>query len=193
MATAIPTTIIVIIIIIQTSNNGILVLQRGIRCNWISSFPNWILHLSIKGVNTTHGISFLEIRRSSNGETISRTRYIYIFYLIQSRLWMLIDYHDHFFIHILLKACRSSGITLIQIPYWWDNRRESLLATILQRKSDIIPYIPELSSSTQSNEEGEGERDISRTIGKPIPPSPPLPSSQKAHPYGQRNKRKLRI
>eukprot|EP01114_Cavostelium_apophysatum_P022095 TRINITY_DN7884_c0_g1_i1.p1 TRINITY_DN7884_c0_g1~~TRINITY_DN7884_c0_g1_i1.p1 ORF type:complete len:873 (-),score=176.06 TRINITY_DN7884_c0_g1_i1:3235-5853(-) len=28
------------------------------------------------------------------------------------------------------ELCENSGITLVEIPYWWDRRRESLLATI---------------------------------------------------------------
>ncbi len=35
-------------------------------------------------------------------------------------------------------ACEEHGITLIEIPYWWDRRRESLLATVYQHRPDLI-------------------------------------------------------
>jgi hypothetical protein len=37
-----------------------------------------------------------------------------------------------------LNGCRELGITLIQIPYWWDKKKWSLIATIHQHRPDII-------------------------------------------------------
>jgi len=34
--------------------------------------------------------------------------------------------------------CKAHGITLIEIPYWWDFEKESLLATIHSFRSDLI-------------------------------------------------------
>jgi len=35
------------------------------------------------------------------------------------------------------KACLQSGITLIQIPYWWDRSKLSLQSTISQHHAGI--------------------------------------------------------
>jgi hypothetical protein len=35
-------------------------------------------------------------------------------------------------------ACQKSGITLIEIPYWWDFKKESLIATIHQYRQDLF-------------------------------------------------------
>jgi hypothetical protein len=35
-------------------------------------------------------------------------------------------------------ACHDHDITLIEIPYWWDFKQESLLATIFQHRSDML-------------------------------------------------------
>jgi len=35
------------------------------------------------------------------------------------------------------EQCSKVGITLIEIPYWWDNNEESLLATILQSSKQL--------------------------------------------------------
>jgi hypothetical protein len=37
------------------------------------------------------------------------------------------------------QACKTAGITLIEIPHWWDNEMESLIATIHQHRPDLIP------------------------------------------------------
>ena len=37
------------------------------------------------------------------------------------------------------KACFRRGITLIEIPYWWNEEKESLLTTIHKQRSDIFP------------------------------------------------------
>lgn len=47
-------------------------------------------------------------------------------------------------------ACNSRGITLIEIPYWWDGKEgkvvllvtplESLLATVLHHRPDLLPH-----------------------------------------------------
>ena len=49
-------------------------------------------------------------------------------------------------------ACNDKGITLIEIPYWWDFTRESLVASIHSYRPDVI--------SAQGN-------------GIPIPKEPP--------------------
>jgi hypothetical protein len=42
-------------------------------------------------------------------------------------------------------ACQQKGITLISVPYWWDNRKDSLLATIQTFRPDIITPIHNIS------------------------------------------------
>jgi hypothetical protein len=40
------------------------------------------------------------------------------------------------------KACENVGITLIEIPYWWNFKKESLLATIHSKRPELVaqPY-----------------------------------------------------
>lgn len=40
------------------------------------------------------------------------------------------------------EACASEGITLIEIPYWWDRERDSLIATIHQFRPDLFNFQP---------------------------------------------------
>jgi hypothetical protein len=37
-------------------------------------------------------------------------------------------------------SCKENGITLIEIPYWWDHKKESLAATINQLKPNLIQF-----------------------------------------------------
>ena len=39
------------------------------------------------------------------------------------------------------KACKENGITLIEIPYWWDKEKPSLMATICERKPELVGTI----------------------------------------------------
>jgi hypothetical protein len=36
------------------------------------------------------------------------------------------------------KACQDACITLIDIPYWWDNMNQSIQATIHKFRPDLI-------------------------------------------------------
>ena len=36
------------------------------------------------------------------------------------------------------RACEENGITLIEIPYWWNKERSSLMATIHRRRPDLL-------------------------------------------------------
>jgi hypothetical protein len=36
------------------------------------------------------------------------------------------------------RVCKEKGITLIEIPYWWNFERTSLIATIHQHRPDLI-------------------------------------------------------
>jgi hypothetical protein len=38
--------------------------------------------------------------------------------------------------------CKERGITLIEIPYWWDRKSESLKATFYQQRPDLFPNKP---------------------------------------------------
>ena len=57
------------------------------------------------------------------------------------------------------KACSEHNITLIEIPYWWDNQKSSLLATIHYHAPHLVP---------------------SKGDGKPIPNEPPFGFPKKA-------------
>ena len=35
------------------------------------------------------------------------------------------------------EVCKENSITMIEIPFWWDWKRESLVATILNYKGDL--------------------------------------------------------
>jgi hypothetical protein len=37
------------------------------------------------------------------------------------------------------QECIRNGITLIEVPYWWDNKLESLQATLHSKRPDLIP------------------------------------------------------
>src|SRR5690348_8479348 len=37
------------------------------------------------------------------------------------------------------RLCTDNDITLIEIPYWWDNEKSSLMATIHKYRPDLIP------------------------------------------------------
>lgn len=36
------------------------------------------------------------------------------------------------------KACQKYGITLVEVPFWWDGTKESLLATVFRFRADIV-------------------------------------------------------
>src|SRR5262249_32758999 len=36
------------------------------------------------------------------------------------------------------QVCQSARLTLIEIPYWWDNQKASLLATIHKFRPDLV-------------------------------------------------------
>jgi hypothetical protein len=55
------------------------------------------------------------------------------------------------------KICASQGITLIQVPYWWDRQFESIAATIYNLRPDLFRE---------------------PAISKPIPANPPASSPQ---------------
>ena len=49
--------------------------------------------------------------------------------------------------------CKENGITLFIIPFWWDNKKESLIATIQEKHPELIH--------------------VSNSKSIPIPSSPP--------------------
>ena len=36
------------------------------------------------------------------------------------------------------ELCKQNGITLIEIPYWWDKQLSTLISTIYQQRKDLI-------------------------------------------------------
>ena len=60
------------------------------------------------------------------------------------------------------EACREKGITLIEVPYWWDKQIDSLAATVYNTRPDLmktkpqgkpIPLTAARASSTSKNYE----------------------------------------
>lgn len=52
-------------------------------------------------------------------------------------------------------ACEAEGITLIEVPYWWDGNVASLMATIKSARPDLLtdfPLPPGAQPIPQSNE-----------------------------------------
>lgn len=37
------------------------------------------------------------------------------------------------------EECKNRNISLIEIPFWWDGKPESLIATIHRIRPDVIP------------------------------------------------------
>lgn len=37
--------------------------------------------------------------------------------------------------------CKRRGITIVEIPYWWDRSPTSLVATIIHARPDLLPYV----------------------------------------------------
>jgi hypothetical protein len=56
-------------------------------------------------------------------------------------------------------ACHALGITLIEVPYWWDGTRAQLAATIHYKRPDLVPIEsvqsppipPQLIKSTETS------------------------------------------
>ncbi len=37
-----------------------------------------------------------------------------------------------------IEACSEAGITLVEVPYWWDKQPSSLAASIYQLRKDLV-------------------------------------------------------
>lgn len=37
-------------------------------------------------------------------------------------------------------ACSMAGITLIEIPFWWENDFNSVAATLRQKRPELVPF-----------------------------------------------------
>jgi hypothetical protein len=71
--------------------------------------------------------------------------------------------------HDLAKAqiCKENGISLIEVPFWWDRRQESLAATIHSQRPDLFPNdfpvgkpIPLVEPTTQIKERTDAESKV---------------------------------
>src|SRR4051812_44364323 len=47
--------------------------------------------------------------------------------------------------------CKSEGITLIEVPYWWDGTKESLLGTITSQRPELLSNSRFANSKTEIN------------------------------------------
>jgi len=52
------------------------------------------------------------------------------------------------------EACKLKGITLIEVPHWWDRTKESLGATIHQERPALIPNPPDALPIPNENPDG---------------------------------------
>lgn len=43
--------------------------------------------------------------------------------------------------NLKINSCKQKGITLVQIPYWWDRKLQSLAATINFLRPDLLTSI----------------------------------------------------
>lgn len=50
------------------------------------------------------------------------------------------------------QACQDVSITLIEIPYWWDRKKESIVATIRSIRNDLCKDIDIKGSVAISDE-----------------------------------------
>jgi hypothetical protein len=49
-------------------------------------------------------------------------------------------------------VCSSAGVSLIEIPYWWDRTLDSLLTSILKVRPDVQLYINSSAFNVQSKD-----------------------------------------
>jgi hypothetical protein len=40
------------------------------------------------------------------------------------------------------KLCKENGITLVQIPHWWDRKHESLASTLWSQRPELFQKLP---------------------------------------------------
>jgi hypothetical protein len=47
------------------------------------------------------------------------------------------------------ESCKAAGITLIEIPYWWNFQKDNLVSIIREERPDVVtPAIKQASKST---------------------------------------------
>jgi len=64
-------------------------------------------------------------------------------------------YHDHYMFgnvrsfkdldYKRQEACKSRGLTLVQVPYWWRRDKESILAVLHKLRPDVVPDAPDIT------------------------------------------------
>ena len=67
---------------------------------------------------------------------------------------------------IVYIAWLSSGITLTQVPYWWDRKIESLAATIYNTRPDLFKETPKGNPIPSSPPSKQDAAETKRTINK---------------------------
>ncbi len=56
------------------------------------------------------------------------------------------------------KGCKENEITLIEVPYWWNNKTSSLVAIIQNERKDLlIDYISEEPIYAVQNRDNQSE------------------------------------
>lgn len=70
-------------------------------------------------------------------------------------------------------ACKEAGITLVEVPYWWDFSSESLAATINRAKPELIASeaepIPTTPPKEKATEEGSREEEAEVVLEEILP------------------------
>ncbi len=62
------------------------------------------------------------------------------------------------------QICQQAGITLIDIPYWWDHKLASLMATIHKIRPDIFPLPPPPTVTPIPISPPKQEKSVSKTV-----------------------------
>ena len=101
--------------------------------NLTSSSLISILHLNIKENNTLSQSTHYWNRSTILNETMKRRKHVKRFSYSLFFFVLVVFYSFSIFFHVF-----KIGITLIEVPYWWDGRKESLASTIHQVRSDIL-------------------------------------------------------
>jgi hypothetical protein len=57
---------------------------------------------------------------------------------------------------VKMKQCQDLGITLIQIPYWWNGTRSQLELAIHKHRPDLVPSSPNANDISSTPYVGSG-------------------------------------
>jgi len=89
---------------------------------------------------------------------LSQTGYLMSFDIYVPSLHIILEYHgyQHYYDHYMFGdvkvhkerdyerrvACAHHSITYLEVPYWWQHDKESVIAVIHRVRPDIVPDVP---------------------------------------------------